>query len=649
MKALAKRHKTALLVLLLMLLSFTIYAHRVVTTARHNDSILTWRAVITGTPDGGQPRKPAPPAATPSPDDQKTKVSAEAAQPGLSLQQSASTGGGGTSAGGNRSLTGTAGQGFAGATSGGQFTLGGGFWGGGSLAQCPTIIIEPSALPAGQLGQPYSRQLTQTGGTGAITWSKASGELPNNVTLNAISGLLDGTPTTGGTFNFQVKATDANGCIGTRAYSLVIGACPAITILPGTLPTGTVGSPYNQTLTANGGTPPLTFRLGSGAQLPTGLSLLGGNSISGTPTLAGSFNFSIIVTDANGCSGTQGYTLTINPGRFAVSGRVTDLAGNGLAEATLSFSNTSAGDLGTVQTDANGNWTRSGFDPLLTSSACTANPYVVRPSKPGFSFTPAPRSFCVATANLNFIGVAVVTSVNAASFLGQELAQESIAAAFGVNLATRVEAATALPLPTTLAGTRVKITDSAGTERNAPLFFVAPSQINYQIPLGTAIGQATVTVTSGNNNVSVGAINVSRVAPGLLTANASGRGLPAAIVLRIRNGAQTFEPVARFDAGQNSIVPVPIDLGPPSDMVYLLLYGVGIRQRTRVENINANLGGVVKGLSPANFEDGVAVEGFVGLDQVNVLLPRSLAGGGNVNVTLTVDGKSSNTVQINIR
>jgi uncharacterized protein (TIGR03437 family) len=251
--------------------------------------------------------------------------------------------------------------------------------------------------------------------------------------------------------------------------------------------------------------------------------------------------------------------------------------------------------------------------------------------------------------------VSPVASVSAASFLGAQIAPESIVAAFGVGLATAVAAAPSLPLPTTLLGTTVTVTDSANVERLAPLFFVAPSQVNYQVPPGAADGAATVTVAVNGNIVGAGTMTIAKVAPGLFSANANGQGAAAAVVLRIRNGVQTFEPVATFDTGQNRFVPVPIDLGPESDTVYVLFYGAGFRNRTRAENIRVRFtpaaGGndVVKTLNPSLFEDGFAAPGFVGRDQANVVLPRTLIGSGLVNVVLTVDGKDTNVVQLSIR
>jgi uncharacterized protein (TIGR03437 family) len=239
--------------------------------------------------------------------------------------------------------------------------------------------------------------------------------------------------------------------------------------------------------------------------------------------------------------------------------------------------------------------------------------------------------------------VGVLASVSAANYLGPQLAPESIVAAFGGGLATRVEAATSLPLPTTLAGTTVVIS-TPRTPRggiSAPLFFVAPTQINFQMPPGITDGEATITVTSGSGQVSRGVAQITLTAPGLFSADASGQGLTAAVILRIRpTGEQVFEPVAQFDQSLNRFVAVPIDLGPASDQVFLILFGTGMRYRTVA---TASIGGTD---SPVLY---VGPSVFVGLDQCNVSLPRSLAGRGEVNVVMTVDGRAANTVRASFR
>jgi uncharacterized protein (TIGR03437 family) len=241
-----------------------------------------------------------------------------------------------------------------------------------------------------------------------------------------------------------------------------------------------------------------------------------------------------------------------------------------------------------------------------------------------------------------------VVAVSAASYCGPAAAPESIVAAFGSTLASTTQAANSLPLPVTLGGASVKIKDSAGVERLSPLFFASPGQINLQVPAGAALGAATLTVMNGGASFN-GVMNIARVAPALFAANADGRGAPAAVALRIRSdGMQIVEPVAQFDAAQNRFVPRPVDLGPDlgsaSDQVFLILFGSGIRGRSALANVAARIGG-----APAEVFFAGEQGAFVGLDQVNLRLPRALAGRGEVDVVLFVENYPANTVQIRIK
>ncbi len=238
------------------------------------------------------------------------------------------------------------------------------------------------------------------------------------------------------------------------------------------------------------------------------------------------------------------------------------------------------------------------------------------------------------------LGGATVT-VSAASY-GVEVASEAIVSAFGANLASSTLAATTLPLPTSLAGATVKVKDSAATERNAPLFFVSPGQINYQIPPGTAVGIATITITNGAS-ISTGMAQIGSTSPGLFTFNAAGTGVVAAVARRFRNNQELpSETVAQLDA-QNQWITRPIDLGPETDLVILEMFGTGFRSHgnapTAVKIGEADAQVFYVGLAP----------GFVGLDQLDVSLPRSLIGRGEVDIVLTVDGKTANTVKVNVR
>ncbi len=238
-----------------------------------------------------------------------------------------------------------------------------------------------------------------------------------------------------------------------------------------------------------------------------------------------------------------------------------------------------------------------------------------------------------------------VVTVSAASFETGALAPESIVSGYGVALATTTQIANTSPLPTTLAGTTVRVKDSRGAERLSPLFFVSPGQINYQIPPGTSTGIASINVSSGNGTVSTGLLQISAAAPSLFTANASGQGAPAATIFRLKaNGEQSFEPATRFDSATGRFVSLPIDLGAEGDQVFLLLFGTGFKFNGGLANVKVRIGGVEAEVSYAD-----AAPGFTGLDQANVRLPRRLIGSGRVTLSLGVNGfNTSNLVELEI-
>jgi len=186
---------------------------------------------------------------------------------------------------------------------------------------CPTIVVAPATLPAAISGTPYSQAITASGGAAPYSFSVSAGALPPGLSFSAngaSSVLLSGTPLTPGSFTFTVTATDANGCLGVRQYTIVVTApvCPAIVLAPATLPAIVSGVAFSQILSASGGTAPYTFTLSSGT-LPPGLTLSpSGNAavlLSGTPTSTGNFTFTIQATDSLGCIGFQTYTLVVNP------------------------------------------------------------------------------------------------------------------------------------------------------------------------------------------------------------------------------------------------------------------------------------------------------------------------------------------------
>jgi sugar lactone lactonase YvrE len=178
-------------------------------------------------------------------------------------------------------------------------------------AKCPAIAITPTALPSGTPGVVYpATSFSQNGGAQPITWS--SGTLPPGMSFST-AGVLSGTPTSIGVFNISVTATDANGCTATITLPLGISVtCPAMPITAPTLAAATTGVAYpSVTLSESGGVTPIVWSVVFGT-LPTGMTLSSAGVLSGTPTQTGSFNFTVKVTDANGCFGTLAMSLAVN-------------------------------------------------------------------------------------------------------------------------------------------------------------------------------------------------------------------------------------------------------------------------------------------------------------------------------------------------
>ena len=186
----------------------------------------------------------------------------------------------------------------------------------GPAVICPIITVNPAALPNGTVGTAYNQVVTATGGTPPYLFGITAGALPDGLLLNGATGAITGSsPTTPGTFNFSITATDAAGCRGTRLYTINIAStgCPVITLNPATLPPAVSRTPYFQQVTATGGTFPYTYSIASGA-LPIGLTINPNTgAIGGTTLQTGIFNFTIRATATGGCIGAAPFTLTVLP------------------------------------------------------------------------------------------------------------------------------------------------------------------------------------------------------------------------------------------------------------------------------------------------------------------------------------------------
>ena len=179
-------------------------------------------------------------------------------------------------------------------------------------------------------------------------------------------------------------------------------------------------------------------------------------------------------------------------------------------------------------------------------------------------------------------GDSVVSSATGTSLV----TADSIASFYGSNLATDTVQNDVLPLPTTLAGVGVQVQDSAGVSRPAPLFYVSPTQINFEIPAGTALGTATFTITGGHSATAT----VQTVAPGLYTADMTGKGVALAQALRVgAGGQQSLSLIFQCSGGTCSSIPINLGVDTP---IYLQLYGTGIRNRSSLSNVTVTIAGM---------------------------------------------------------
>src|SRR5579864_751863 len=178
-------------------------------------------------------------------------------------------------------------------------------------------ITTTSPLPGGTVGVSYSQTLNASGGTQPNSWSITTGTLPTGLALNSSTGAISGKPSAAGTSNFTVQVSDSASGKASQPFALTINAGGSTLTITTTspLPSGTVGVAYSQTLNASGGTQPYTWSITAG-NLPAGLLLnaLTGD-LAGIPLSAGTFTFTVKVTDANSAQATKQFTLAIaSPG-----------------------------------------------------------------------------------------------------------------------------------------------------------------------------------------------------------------------------------------------------------------------------------------------------------------------------------------------
>lgn len=255
-------------------------------------------------------------------------------------------------------------------------------------------------------------------------------------------------------------------------------------------------------------------------------------------------------------------------------------------------------------------------------------------------------------------GIKVATSVSSASYAtlpsvynpscgtadnpcnaNATVAPDELVSAFGADLANTT--AVNGTFPTNLGGTTATLVDSTNTSYDVPLYSVTSGQVNYYIPSNVHNGPAKISFKSGDGTVTTGVVLVASVMPGFYTASANGKGAPSAIAV-IQHADGSRSSVDTFTCSGGTCSPAAISLAS-TDTLVVEFYGTGIRHVSSLAGVTATANGVS---APVQY---AGASGYTGEDQINIQIPNSVFGAGTVNVVLTADGQTSNTVTLNLQ
>lgn len=446
----------------------------------------------------------------------------------------------------------------------------------------PSLAFSPT-LPAGAVGTAYAGSVAATGVVGASTYTIAGGALPADLSLNASTGAITGTPKSSdaGTFTFTVNVVDAYGDTATSgSLSITIAAAAAITFTGSVPSAGTYGVAFTGSAAATGGAGALTYSISAGA-LPPDLSLSASTgAISGNPNKAadvGVFNFTVQAADAFGDSATQAYTLTVSYPAMSIT---TSALPTGYVNGA--YTQTTLAATGGTGLATNYQWQVSGGalpGGLTLSTAGVISGTVANTTTTGtYNFT-AKVTDSVAgisgTANLSIAvdaGVSITTSSLPTGYVGSVYTSTTLQASGGTGAGYQwmVTGGTNLPSGLTLSPAGVlggtpantgttsvtfQVTDSVGNSATASLSVTIDAGVSVTAPAlatgypGTAYTSSAFTASGGT-----GAGYTWSWAP------ASGSSLPSGLSINSSTGVVAGTPTnAGTSSATSSVVVTATD------------------------------------------------------------------------------------------
>jgi uncharacterized protein (TIGR03437 family) len=220
------------------------------------------------------------------------------------------------------------------------------------------------------------------------------------------------------------------------------------------------------------------------------------------------------------------------------------------------------------------------------------------------------------------------------------LAPESLATVYG-TFTVPAQSAGVQPPPESLNGVTVTVKDLAGYLRPAAIYYVSPTQINFEVPPYTFQSTASVTIHGSGATDTILSAEIRNAAPALFAADGSGKGPAAATAIRVLDTLQSPLPVFSCTGGSCRAEPIQLGIDTP---IYLTLYGTGVRNRSSLSAVTCKIGGISVPVEYA----GPQLQ-YAGLDQVNVALTLDLRNLGEADLIVTVDGQASNAVRVNVQ
>ena len=242
--------------------------------------------------------------------------------------------------------------------------------------------------------------------------------------------------------------------------------------------------------------------------------------------------------------------------------------------------------------------------------------------------------------------------VNAATFQASvPIGQGSLATLFGSGLAADKATASAAPWPGALVNRQVVINDQV----QAPVYFVGPGQVNFQMPSNAPLGAGRVAVRLADTGelVAGGSVVIAAAAPGLFTASQNGSGQAAAVnqdgtINGPNNPAPAGSTILLYGTGQGQVSPAVADGSAAPSSPLAQTVAVPTSNGTTCLNNQPSMCVAVGGTGFGNVIYSGLAPGYVGLWQINVTIPAGTPA-GNVPVRVIINGTPSNTVTVAVR